>query len=942
MIYNDLIYDVGLHIGQDTAFYLKKGFRVVAIEANPILAHQVAARFADACGRGFLRVLNVGVGSQTGRFPFYVNTLHSEWSSFDKETGNRGCEAEVIEVETLPLEDIVRAHGVPYYMKIDIEGFDMMALESVGRLSERPRYISAENGQPEMLELMCSLGYSRFKFINQATVPAMRCPSPAREGLDVDYQFEFGASGPFGEDTIGVWRSRDEVLAEILAYWNTPNRDPNIHGWYDLHAQISDQPTGRFRFPGPQQERSARIARDDRGARNEAPSQTAVKSQSTETYVPHVGWLRHGPDDEVAELLRQGHFEAGEQAFLWLYLRHDSVFIDGGAHVGLFSLIAAKVAEGGRVIAVEPDSTSAKLLRENLQGNSVRNVEVVEAALWDRSGQVCLSRPPVGKSAFASVAEASKDLEGGLVASMTATDLLDACSVERADVMKLDIEGAEPRVVATVEHLTRVGRLPVLIVEFTEDNLERNETSTERLHTALSGLGYTVCDFDKSTLRLIPYQYDSPIWHKNLFAVTRLDDANERLAGASSQTVRIARDILQRASSASKLSELEELATWKLRARDAENYRVWAERTEQLLAYQKELSTQYHRWAQNSQHDVGVVREIAEQNRGWAERIEALLVNEKALTSQYRKWVEDMQHELRSSQALSRDNRGWAERTEGLLAVQKALQEQYRQWAESAQGALDAARAFAADNRSWAERSEALLVHEKALSKQYRNWAESVQRDLEAVQRLAGENRKWAEGVEFLLVREKALSDEYRNWAETAQRDLEVVQRLAGENRSWAERVEALLAREKALSEQYRNWAETAQRDLESVHRLAGENRGWAERSELLLVREKTLLDQYREWAQSAQRELEAQQSLAGENRIWAERAEAMFSSERILSDELRESVHKAQLDLEHARRELAGAQGKIVNLRALATVFRLRRFRFMLKRIVTGRTKPR
>ena len=38
MTSNNLIFDVGLHTGQDTAFYLKKGFRVIAIEANPLLA----------------------------------------------------------------------------------------------------------------------------------------------------------------------------------------------------------------------------------------------------------------------------------------------------------------------------------------------------------------------------------------------------------------------------------------------------------------------------------------------------------------------------------------------------------------------------------------------------------------------------------------------------------------------------------------------------------------------------------------------------------------------------------------------------------------------------------------------------------------------------------------------------------------------------------------
>ena len=42
----DLIYDLGLHTGQDTEFYLKKGFNVVAIEANPLLVTEAEARFA--------------------------------------------------------------------------------------------------------------------------------------------------------------------------------------------------------------------------------------------------------------------------------------------------------------------------------------------------------------------------------------------------------------------------------------------------------------------------------------------------------------------------------------------------------------------------------------------------------------------------------------------------------------------------------------------------------------------------------------------------------------------------------------------------------------------------------------------------------------------------------------------------------------------------------
>ena len=1034
MTSNNLIFDVGLHTGQDTAFYLKKGFRVIAIEANPLLAQQAKARFADACTSGRLRVLNLGVGAETGRFPFYVNTRHTEWSSFDCEFGSRDCTPEIIDVEMVRLEDIVAEHGVPYYIKIEIEGHDMIALRSIARFPELPRYVSAENGEPEMLDLMCRLGYGRFKFINQAYVPAMRCPSPALEGLDVLHEFEYGSSGPFGRETVGEWKSRDEVLAEILAYWNEPTRDPNIYGWYDLHAQVLDRATHEPRIVRSQHKASRPIDRSQNQGRVFVTSGVPKHSLSThatdlptETYVSHVGWLRHGPGDEVAELLRQGRFEADEQAFLWLYLRSGSVFIDGGAHVGLFAVLAGQIIKkGGRVIAVEPDPSSAKMLRANLRDNAVRNAKVIEAALWDRTGQVNLSSPPVGKSAFATIAGSDANLGGRVVASITPTDLLDDCGIASADVVKLDLEGAEPRVVAAAKHLALAGRLPLLIVEFTEDNLRRNKSSSDRLHAELSDMGYTVCEFDAASLRLRAYEHVSPIWHKNLFAVRDLDQANAQLASADGKTTRIARDILYRASSASKLNELEELETWKLRAREAENYRVWAERTEALLEQQKDLSEQLRRWAENAQRDVDVARAIAEQNRGWAERMEVLLVNEKALTSQYRDWIEGVQQELRKAHALARDNQGWAEHTEGLLVVERALADQLRQWAEGAQHDLDAARAAVGENQNWAERTEVLLAAEKALSGQYRDWAKAAQRDLEAVRAVASENQKWAERTELLLAAEKALSGQYRDWAEGVQRDLDAARSAVDENQNWAERTELLLAAEKALSGQYRDWAQGAQRDLEAARAVASENQNWAERTEVLLaaeitlsaefrkwaegaqhelegarklvndnqrwaerteillaaekglagqyrnwaeaaqreldaarglaranrdwaeriegllVSEKTLSNQYRKWAENGQQQIEAAQALARDNQGWAERAESLLISEKALSNQYREWAEKTQSELEQTRHDLAVSRAKIINLRALVTLFRPQRFRSILKRIVTGGVKPR
>jgi FkbM family methyltransferase len=236
----DLIYDLGLHTGQDTAFYLKKGFRVVAIEASPLLVNAAKDRFASEVATGQLTLLNVGIGEAKGRFPFYVHLELSEWSSFDFDIGTKRGAYEVIQVEMISLADVLREFGVPYYAKIDIEGMDLAALKSLHNFPDRPKFVSAENGPPEMLHEMVTLGYSTFKFINQQPISTVHLPHPSKEGRDIDWTFPFGSSGPFGEETAGDWISADEVLRQINEYWGNPNRDANVHGWFDLHARLPD------------------------------------------------------------------------------------------------------------------------------------------------------------------------------------------------------------------------------------------------------------------------------------------------------------------------------------------------------------------------------------------------------------------------------------------------------------------------------------------------------------------------------------------------------------------------------------------------------------------------------------------------------------------------------------------------------------------------------
>lgn len=236
----DLVIDVGMHHGQDTEFYLKKGFRVVAIEANPDFCVRVGERLKDWVDRGRLVILNVGVGVEPGVMDFYRNLDKDDWSSFDKAWGTKeGTRAEVIKVRTVDFADVLREHGIPYYLKIDVEGADINVVRSLAGFAARPRYLSVEENRCDYFGELYAAGARDFKLVNQARHHEHPLPNPPREGRWVDQRFELGATGPFGEETRGEWMSLAQALEWYMA--NVRNsRDERVgeDGWFDIHARF--------------------------------------------------------------------------------------------------------------------------------------------------------------------------------------------------------------------------------------------------------------------------------------------------------------------------------------------------------------------------------------------------------------------------------------------------------------------------------------------------------------------------------------------------------------------------------------------------------------------------------------------------------------------------------------------------------------------------------
>ena len=252
-----LIYDIGFHNGSDTIHYLKKGFRVVAVEANPNLVEKAGGEFAKAIKEGKLILLNVGIADKEGILPFYRNHRLSVWSSFDKAQGTRENSAfDVIDIRCTTTKALFEKYGVPFYLKVDIEGYDYYCINDLPDSKPQPAYVSCEAGTIELLTTLRSKGYSKFKIINQANhFKSMNLKQEfnplfakylfINTGIRMRLQKFFsvtylhGSSGPFAEDTFGEWKNYEDTFKNFSALLNDEKyRTYNYTSWFDFHAKL--------------------------------------------------------------------------------------------------------------------------------------------------------------------------------------------------------------------------------------------------------------------------------------------------------------------------------------------------------------------------------------------------------------------------------------------------------------------------------------------------------------------------------------------------------------------------------------------------------------------------------------------------------------------------------------------------------------------------------
>jgi FkbM family methyltransferase len=341
--------------------------------------------------------------------------------------------------------------------------------------------------------------------------------------------------------------------------------------------------------------------------------------------------------DELATLLRQGYFEAAEQAFAWLYLRPEDLVLDCGAHVGLYSVLAARATDGAAtVLAFEPSPTTAALLEANLAANGGASTQVFRTAIWKSETTLRFAEEAPGRAAYAHVAFEPAPVERDVEA--TSIDRVVArLGAKRLAFVKLDLEGAEPEAIEGAAASIAGGVCQVLLVEFTEANLQRRGWSTARLGELIARQGLSLFEFSPEHLDLVPVRSTRELWFSNLIATRDPEAVRARLRSASPANVAVARDVLARARACDHLRELEDLARLRQEAADQAG---WARRAEAGRAQALEQAAENAAWARRTEERLAAERVLSDQRRQWAEVTEQRLQAEREITGALRRELE--------------------------------------------------------------------------------------------------------------------------------------------------------------------------------------------------------------------------------------------------------------------------------------------------------------
>jgi FkbM family methyltransferase len=183
-----------------------------------------------------------------------------------------------------------------------------------------------------------------------------------------------------------------------------------------------------------------------------------------------------------------GLFDFHEMKFIQRYLRAGDGFIDVGANIGVYTLLASSiVGMDGRVESFEPGMKALERLRENVFLNRLDQVHLHAMAVGEESGNVLFTQDDedsCNRVVSQNSAQSSK------CTNVPCVRLDDVLSEHPYAMGKIDVEGSELRVLKGAKKMLACSNPPVWLVEINGTDVTDSDCTAENLFSLLNGFGY--------------------------------------------------------------------------------------------------------------------------------------------------------------------------------------------------------------------------------------------------------------------------------------------------------------------------------------------------------------------------------------------------------------------------------------------------------------------
>jgi FkbM family methyltransferase len=195
--------------------------------------------------------------------------------------------------------------------------------------------------------------------------------------------------------------------------------------------------------------------------------------------------------DRIQRLMWGGVYEPHVRRCIAALLRPGDTFVDIGAHIGYFSMIAASlVGPNGRVYSFEGNSSLFPTLRSNTA--QFPWMEVSQRAVCDKTGSVAFSNPQkAGESGWGKLASVRNEGHIEWVEAVSLDEWHESLQFPPIRLIKIDAEGSEPLILEGARRVILKER-PYIIIELNDALLGEVQQTRERVISSIREQGYGI------------------------------------------------------------------------------------------------------------------------------------------------------------------------------------------------------------------------------------------------------------------------------------------------------------------------------------------------------------------------------------------------------------------------------------------------------------------